>query len=492
MKGSSPIGKAPMTIVWTLLLGLVLGYVATVWTFQSLILLAIVLTVIYLETTENPPISYLALLAFGITWIPYGMSGEVALTIRVGGIPIHPLDVLYLGVMIRLLPTLRIATTDPSVRSASRWLTALIACIGVYLVIGFAYGQTLWDVARDALSFSYYLIALPLVRLPLDSQQRNKLIRAMVLGAVLHAITAICVLISPSFPVLGEVTRSYWQGATGVRIYFENTYQYLFLIPLMWVWVAKGETRGQVLFGLVGVGLFSLTALISQTRSILLLLIAAAGLFLVLGRASRRSLNVRNMFLFGVGISIALCSWFVLPDSWTGQIAERVNGLRTVVSDVSISGRLDSYALAWRQVVERNGLGTGLGTLFEVPWANQGYKDVRNQGYMPYIDNSPLVLLGKMGWIGLVFFYGLHLTMLRQTLKQVKLNRRMIASAIGVGSLLVVSVSQSLLLSSRLIIFYLIFTLIEVRQLQGTPEPRNAFKRGLFETRDSEELITPS
>ncbi len=417
---------------------------------------AAVLLVIVLCLSRNRLIS---LLIFSSLVIPYGTYGNIAFTVRWFFVPLHIIDIVFVTTLVFLLAKGKLRFQIDTRSPLSLPIMSFIGIGVFYAIVGLKNGHEVWDVGRDIRSLLYYSTYYMVWNSLTDRQDIERLVRLFIIGSVVYAIEIHLLFLLPMSVPFKANYISYFHGQS--RFLFTNSFVFIFTVPLLFS-LSIHRPRISYIFGL----LISLSAvLLSLKRSLVIAVVLAiiSYVFLTFNRKYLPvALAILILSLVGLVTVINQDSGSIYrPTRFAELASERVNLARILTDKGLREGRFFSYKLAALAIKKDRYLGSGLGTLFEIPWAIKGYNFTRVEGYQTAIDNVPLTLLGKMGVMGLLIFYWINFRFLSKLrylymsiISNENIKRFVRCLMIAVPFYLMTTLFEAFLLTSRFIIVF--------------------------------------
>lgn len=295
---------------------------------------------------------------------------------------------------------------------------------GINLAVAVFQGVSLADWLRGLIPFVFLILALPLVQILRGRPERLRwLAIAMALLALLMAGNVILVYISESLHrpvwmivedgVVKKITESmlamhpdaegpFWERVTMLVPQATNA---LFPAGLaMAVVVAVRASSRMLTMGSTGLALVLLVAiLMTQTRSMLLVVLTSITLFAVVVAMYWRSRLIRFAALLGIFIA---AGWSMsqitgLDDVWSDRMSRLVVAAN---EDSNITSRIEELRIAWAKFLDHPVLGNGLG-------AKHTMRSVSLQGVLEqqvaYVHNWPAYFLMATGGVGFLVYCGI-------------------------------------------------------------------------------------
>lgn len=427
---------------------LVCAALVAVWPTLTLLLVGLVLIVVL--AFHAPPFALVAVVLL------YGLEGviKVGLTRELEGVGVTPeavgaalIDIAFLVAVVGLLRQDRGRTLLGIWHNAGRPTRIALALLAGWLVISLLHIPLSGDVGAGLAGFrltqGYVLFAVAGALL-LARSRTEHVVAALV--AVLLVIAAYAAFRGVAGPSDAERLAAFSRPTTPLvpsenSVIFRNVGSFStanglasFLVPAGVFLFALGLFLVRLrLAAWIGVALVVLGLAATYVRTSLLAV--AVGAFCTVafftvtsGLAKRAKIALAAA---SVPLLVALVLLGALAPSTlsggSGGVQERSSGVLNPLDDSSVELRLDR----WRDsldVVARNPLGTGLGTV--------GSASAEEEGTATFVDNSFLKVLQEQGPLGAIFFMGALFTILIAAAVRVarfELPRRAVGVAALVG-----------------------------------------------------------
>lgn len=356
------------------------------------------------QTAGDRLCHWLLLLYIGLTCTIFDVTH---LRIAAGGFSIHLTDFLII-----LLFTLGIGKR--SFRSSTNVLCLIIFMVGLLVTVGniLFSSLSLNEAVRSLRSFVLYLLPLVFGQIFKSEEDVERFVKSLLIIAFFTALMMIVqYAVGTSIRIIAsgrvEDLRTMGQATEAVtRILPPGQSLVLFAFLYLFAkWLDKSSEISnppKLLFVIIGLGMF-----LTFNRSFW---VGTVLFVLIFSYYRGVSAVVKNSLLLLAFALIGLSILFVLPgNKVTTAIMTRMDTLinitDTVEEDGSLTSRWDEFAQAWG-VIKQNPFGLGVGA---------DWRDAPSEFEFAakYVHNGYLWVLLKLGFLGLIFFILLLLSVLK-------------------------------------------------------------------------------